>query len=77
MTNKTFQQSRNKGLLRRTFSQTLVKKNEIKAPPQEGRNISAPFMAKKTFSIGKDWKWNSDEDTLEVFEFLEVLGVGY
>lgn len=34
-------------------------------------------MAKKLFSVNQDWKWNSDEDPLEVFEFQEILGVGY
>jgi len=33
-------------------------------------------MARKLFSINQDWEWNSDQNPLEVFEFIELLGVG-
>lgn len=64
---------RQRGLLR-SISQR--KKSEIQRTENVGKNISAPFMAKKLFSVNADWKWNSDEDPLEVFEFQEILGVG-
>lgn len=40
------------------------------------QSISAPFMSKKLFSVSTDWKWSSDQNPLETFEFLEILGVG-
>eukprot|EP01125_Pyxidicula_operculata_P020303 TRINITY_DN7489_c0_g1_i1.p1 TRINITY_DN7489_c0_g1~~TRINITY_DN7489_c0_g1_i1.p1 ORF type:complete len:878 (+),score=169.01 TRINITY_DN7489_c0_g1_i1:227-2635(+) len=42
----------------------------------EEDTISTPFMAKKTFSVNQDWQWNSDQNPVEVFEFIEELGVG-
>jgi len=39
-------------------------------------SISEPFLARILFSVSSDWEWNSDQDPSEVFEFLEILGVG-
>jgi len=56
-------------------TQTFIrfrKPEEIK----EENTISAPFLTKKLMSVNADWQWNSDENPLEAFEFLEELGVG-
>eukprot|EP01127_Copromyxa_protea_P010928 TRINITY_DN2712_c0_g7_i4.p2 TRINITY_DN2712_c0_g7~~TRINITY_DN2712_c0_g7_i4.p2 ORF type:complete len:476 (+),score=85.66 TRINITY_DN2712_c0_g7_i4:2635-4062(+) len=67
---------RQRGILR-TFSSSRRKSEVTKSGELSlGKNISAPFMAKKLFSVNQDWKWNSDENPLEVFEFQEILGVG-
>eukprot|EP01128_Nolandella_sp_AFSM9_P001544 TRINITY_DN1172_c0_g1_i1.p1 TRINITY_DN1172_c0_g1~~TRINITY_DN1172_c0_g1_i1.p1 ORF type:complete len:1022 (+),score=261.87 TRINITY_DN1172_c0_g1_i1:128-3193(+) len=38
--------------------------------------ISSPVNVRRLFSVSADFQWNSDEDPLVVFDFLEELGVG-
>lgn len=37
------------------------------------QTVSSPVNVRRMFSVSTDWQWSSDQDPLEVFEFIEEV----
>jgi len=56
-------------------SRNLFRKKDFQ-PAVPVQSISTPFATAKLFSVNTEWQWNSADNPLETFEFIEELGVG-